>query len=325
MALFEKITRSESGRLQHADFRRFHYPANRGKILTFSGVDGLDVYNTSVPFTDGSRTVIAGRVESRDSEKSRTMFFEGSDTNWSLIADAPVFDLQDPFVTFIDGELLLGGVYVDWDRSPIYYETRFYRGKSIYDLKYIFSGPGYMKDIRLLQLGDGRIAVFSRPNDEAVRTKHQCVCKVGFAIADSLADITPGFIYNAPYLENLFPDDEWGGCNQLHDLGSGRIGVIGHRSWGKVIDGVHYLHYYSIAFGVDYLRGTHTAPKIIADRSCFPDAPPKQPRLADVTFTSGIVRLGGGKAMLYSGLSDACEGRILIDDPLLEYENLAAR
>lgn len=321
MPLFEKITRSESGRQQFADYKRLNYPKNRGELLNFRGVDGLDVYNTSVPFADGDRTVIAGRVESRDSERSRTMFFEGADTEWTLIDGAPVFDLQDPFVTFIDGELWLGGVYVDWDKSPIYYETRFYHGKSIYSLEYAFSGPGYMKDIRLLQLADGRIAVFSRPNDEALRNKYWCICKVGFAVADKIGDVTPEFIYNAPHLENLFPDDEWGGCNQLHDLGGGRIGVIGHRSWGKVIDGVHHIHYYSMVFGVDYLRGTHTAPKIIAERSCYPDAPAKQPRIADVTFTSGLVRLGGGKAMLYSGLSDAGEGRLLIDDPLCEYEN----
>lgn len=320
MAVFEKITKPEPGKKQLEHFKQYSYPKNRGEILKFCGVDGLDVYNTSVPFIDGGRTIIAGRVESRDSERSRTMFFEGSGTEWSLMPDAPVFELQDPFVTHIDGELVLGGVYVDWDKNPIYYETQFYRGKSIYELKYVFSGPGYMKDIRLLQLADGRIAVFSRPNDEAIKKKYSCVCKVGFAIAENMGDITPEFIYNAPFIEKLFPDNEWGGCNQLYDLGSGKIGVIGHRSWGEVIDGVHHLHYYSMAFAVDCESGTHTQPKIIADRSCFPDAPAKQPRLADVTFTSGIVRLGGGKAMLYSGLSDACEGCILIDDPFLEYE-----
>jgi Protein of unknown function (DUF1861). len=322
MALFEKITRSESGKQQLDDYKRFHYPKSRGELISFEGVDGYDVYNTSVPFTDGDRTVIAGRVESRDSERSRTMFFESTQTSCKLIADAPVFDLQDPFVTFIDGELLLGGVYVDWDRSPIFYETRFYRGKNIYSLKFAFSGPGYMKDIRLLQLADGRIAVCSRPNDELIRNKFQCVCKVGFAIADKLSDITPEFIYSAPIIDNLFPDDEWGGCNQLHDLGNGRIGVIGHRSWGEVIDGVHHIHYYSMAFGIDYLHGTHTAPKIIAERSCYPAAPAKLDRIADVTFTSGLVRLSDGKAMIYSGLSDAREGRMLIEDPLTEYIKL---
>lgn len=321
MATFEKITKAQSGKCQLEYFKTHRYPENRGEILSFSGVDGLDVYNTSVPFADGGRKVIAGRVESRDSERSRTMFFEGEGTRWTLIPDAPVFDLQDPFVTYINGELVLGGVYVDWDRIPIYYETQFFRGKSIYDLKYAFSGPGYMKDIRLLQLADGRIAVFSRPNDENIKKTYNCVCKVGFAIANSLADITPDFIYNAPFIEQLFPDDEWGGCNQLHDIGGGKIGVIGHRSWGEVIDGVHFLHYYSMAFAVDYVNGTHTPPKIIADRSCFPEAPAKQPRLADVTFTSGIVRLADGKAMLYSGLSDAGEGCLLTDDPFTEYEN----
>ena len=83
-----------------------------------------------------------------------------------------------------------------------------------------------------------------------------------------------------------------------------------------------HLHYYSMAFAIDPESRKMTQVKIICSRDCFPEGPYKNIRLKDVTFTSGIIRLGGGKAMLYSGLSDCQAGRILIDDHFDEYEKL---
>lgn len=42
--------------------------------LTFTGVDNKDVYNITAPFQDEGEWVIAGRVESRDSEHSDVVF-----------------------------------------------------------------------------------------------------------------------------------------------------------------------------------------------------------------------------------------------------------
>ena len=78
--------------------------------LSFKGVGDNDVYNSTAPFQSAVRTVIAGRVEARNSEASRIVFFEKKRDDWHPIEGAPIFNLQDPFVADIRGELVLGGV-----------------------------------------------------------------------------------------------------------------------------------------------------------------------------------------------------------------------
>lgn len=50
--------------------------------LSFSGVGDKDVYNITAPFQIDGVTVIAGRVESRDSEHSEIRFFVEQDGIW---------------------------------------------------------------------------------------------------------------------------------------------------------------------------------------------------------------------------------------------------
>jgi hypothetical protein len=62
--------------------------------------------------------------------------------------------------------------------------------------------------------------------------------------------------------------------------------------------------------------------KIIASRSEFPEGPAKRSDLVDILFSGGLVRLDGGKAKLYTGVSDTEAHVLTIEDPFLEYENL---
>ena len=50
-----------------------------GEKIAFGGVGERDVYNITAPFQIGGETVIAGRVESRDSELAKA-FFSSSGT-----------------------------------------------------------------------------------------------------------------------------------------------------------------------------------------------------------------------------------------------------
>lgn len=69
-----------------------------------------DVYNITAPFELAGKEVIAGRIESRDSEVSTVSLFEEVESNrWTLIADSIELSLQDPFYTRIDGQVILGG------------------------------------------------------------------------------------------------------------------------------------------------------------------------------------------------------------------------
>ena len=306
------------------EFKKTRPPGLKGEILRFNGLQGNDVYNTSVPFAYNGKRVIAGRVERRDSECSTTMFFEETADGWDLMSDARAIPgLQDPFITEIDGSLILGGVDAVWrdDGSLVTYHTDFYNVDDLAYPRHIIHGPEQMKDVRLIELPDGRIAVFSRPNGPAV-SEHGKTAAVGFAVVGDLREVTSDVIAKAELIRWLFRDDEWGGANQLHNLKNGLIGVIGHKSWGERRDGLFYLHYYSFATAICPETMAIAPPRVIGSRDCYPDLDVKRPIVADVCFTSGIIRNGDGTATIYSGLSDSREGCLVIKDPFLEFESL---
>ena len=180
-----------------------------------------------------------------------------------------------------------------------------------------------MKDVRLVQLPDKRVAIFSRPQGGEIWEKFGAIARIGFTIVDSLTDVNPETIKNAPYLEGQFLDDEWGGSNQPIILKNGLIGVIGHKSYRTYTeDNEQRLHYYGMAFVVDPKTGMFSQNKMIISNNCFPQVEPKRPDLVDVTFTSGIIRNNDGTAYIYTGLSDSHVGEALIVDPFVEYEKL---
>ncbi len=284
--------------------------------LVFGGVGERDVYNIAAPFEDEGETVIAGRVERRDSEESEIVFFTEKDGVWTPREGAPVLRLQDPFRAEIDGELLIGGVetYPDPDRpSGLLWRTVPHRGTKIADLKPFFRGPERMKDLRLTRLADGGVGVFTRPQgDKGGRGK------IGFLRLDKLDDLNADAIENAPLLENQFDDEEWGGANEIHLLANGRLGVLGHIA---CFDDTGDRHYYPMTFVFDPETGMHTEMKLLAVRADFLPGPSKRPDLRDVVFSGGLIRQGGGRALLYAGVSDA-EAQVLeTDDPFGAFES----
>ncbi len=296
----------------------------QGIVQEFSGLKDMDIYNPSVPFTIKGATYIAGRVEERSSERSRVMFFKKTGDVWDLCKEAMTFELQDPFITFIDSKLIMGGVRVVWEegtnRATAWY-TDFYIGSGLDDLHLFASGPKHMKDIRLVELSDKRIGIFTRPQGEQMLNQFGCIAKIGFMIVDSLEDITAAKIEQAAFIEGIFRPDEWGGCNQIHLLKNGHLGIVGHIAYGEEKPNARYLHYYGMSFIFDPVnKRIVDKVKIIISRDCFPDGPCKAQRLSDVTFTSGIQRLCGNKAVIYTGLSDAQVGSAVINDPFAEWE-----
>lgn len=112
----------------------------KGEKIKFANVEGRDVYNITAPFDVDGKKVIAARVEKRDSEFSQVMFFVNDGETWIPMKGTPVFDLQDPFVTKINDEIIFGGVDVFQNENAphqLLWRTFFYRGKSIYDLKFL--------------------------------------------------------------------------------------------------------------------------------------------------------------------------------------------
>ncbi|WP_373228572.1 DUF1861 family protein [Cohnella sp.] len=287
-----------------------------GEKLTFSGIGDRDVYNITAPFTDDGERVIAGRVESRDTERSEIHFFIRRDGVWVPREGAPRLSLQDPFFTKIKGELVLGGVEVFFDpydsQHIVSWRTLFYRGGRINDLKLFAAGPMNMKDIRLIELPNGRIGVFTRPFGVAGAT-----AVIGYTQIQSLDHLNEEALLGADLFLDQFLPSEWGGANEVHLLSNGLVGVLGHIAY---YDEQRNRHYHSMTFAYDPYTGIKTPIKIIATRDLFPEGPSKKNDLADVIFSGGLQRLGDGLAVLYAGVSDAEAHRIVIPDPFDEYE-----
>lgn len=290
-------------------------PRAAGKIA-FVGVGEHDVYNITAPFFFDGQTLIAGRVESRFTESSTLVLFRrGRDGTWHPCPGAPVLPgLQDPCVTTINGELILGGV-----RFPVPlpdgrngWRMEFYRGRRLSGLERFLTGPDHMKDIRLICLPDGRVAVFNRPQGEVGGRG-----KIGLTLARSLDELSAKVIVEAPLLEAQHPDSEWSGANEIHVLRDGRLGVLGHIAcW----DEQETRHYYPMVFAVHPDTRRASALRIIARRCDFPEGPAKRPDLADVLFSGGLLRHGNGTATLFAGLSDAEAGYLRMDDPMAPFE-----
>ncbi|MDR1789389.1 MAG: DUF1861 family protein [Opitutaceae bacterium] len=282
--------------------------ARNGK-LRFAGTDGKDVYNITAPFAANGRLLLAGRVEERSVERSSVLFFEENNGVWRRAAGTPVFEgLQDPCVAFINGEWVFGGVnFPVMSAGQPGWRMEFFRGKTPDTLRHFLSGPDRMKDIRLAQLTDGRVGVFTRPQGTVGGRG-----KIGFLAADSLERITAPALVSAPLLAPQCVDDEWVGANEIHPLPGGVLGVLGHIAHFSA-DGAR--HYCAMAFRFDPATRAAEPLRLIADRGFFPPGPAKRPDLADVIFSGGLSRDGNGSALLYAGLGDCEAGWTEIPDP----------
>ncbi len=297
------------------EFDNLKFKDNSSKIH-FSGVDSSkDVYNITAPFVSGGKCYIGGRVEERDSEQSQVFFFKQSGNVWEADGQIEPLKLQDPFITQIGEELIVGGVEIfDDEENPgqLNYRTIFYRGSDLSNLRRFANGPDRMKDIRLGQLPDGKILVMTRPQGNIGGRG-----KVGCIIIDSLDKLDTEHINKAVILENQFIPEEWGGCNELHMLANGKVGILSHIA---KYDEDGNRHYYASCFCFNPATGEYSPMKLIAVRANFADGPSKRPDLADVIFSGGLVRLENGKAQLYCGVGDAEGHTITIDDPFTEWE-----
>ncbi len=303
-----------SSRQLLSDFRAQEPAPHRGELIHFDGVGARDVYNITAPFSIDGETLIAGRVEARNTESAETMFFAvGADGVWRPRPGAPTFPrLQDPCITFIGGEFVIGGVEFPvalLGRDAPGWRMNFYRGTNLETLRPFLQGPDHMKDIRLVELADGRIGVCSRPQGERGGRG-----QIGFATVDNLDQLTAAAIDAAPLLEGQFLSEEWGGANELHLLTDGRIGVLGHIAWMQGSGSGEEKHYYPMVFTLDIETRECSPLKVIATRDDFPTAAPKRPGLLDIIFSGGLLR-DGDDTWLYAGLSDCAAGRVYIANP----------
>lgn len=279
--------------------------------IKFAGVGGKDVYNITAPFEDDGDLIIAGRVETRDSEYSDIVFFIEKNGVWVPRKGTQMYQLQDPFVTFIHGQLIFGGVKVfpnPQNSKKLKWKTVFYIGENIKSLKPLVSGPIGMKDIRLLELQNGAIGVFTRPKGDEKGGRG----KIGFTTINVLEELTVELLDNAPLIKTHFKDDEWGGVNEAFIDDHGRIKVLGHIASS---DDEGNRHYYPITFEYRPNSNEIISMKIIATRCEFAKGEAKRTDLQDVLFSGGIIFKENNEAELYVGVSDVEAHKAIIPNP----------
>lgn len=285
-------------------------------LLTFKGLkENDDVYNCSIPFIYEGKKYIFGRVEDHDAWATSHvyLFVETAPDVFEVAPGSHKQRLEDPFIAIINGEMIFGGVYVLKSKGqPYTYHTAYFRGTDPNDLFYFTTGPDYMKDIRLVQMPDG-IGVFSRPDGY-----------VGFTKISSIDELDAKVIAEAPIIDYI-SDGGYGGVNQAYYLDSGLIGLIGHMVYPKLnAEGKMERVYMNTASVFDPETRKTVMHKIIGTRRCYPASDRMRMSnygvyLDDTAFTSGIVMRDDGRVDLYSGLSDALEGRAVIDYPFEGY------
>ena len=281
--------------------------SGRGRFIQLRGQNGLDAYNPSSSFLQEGRSYCYVRLEPRHDELDSwtALAYHASDTQWELCSHHLMWRLQDPSVQVIQGELVVGGVRIlARAEGRVVFETVFLRGESHDSLTEFARGPRNMKDIRLVNLMDGRIGVFTRPvGGEAGRGK------VGYTEIDSLADLTPEVMQSAPWIDVQPVEDQWWGINHACALSNSHLGVLAHIA---ALDGCN-RRYYPVAMVYDRIeRRVVRGPKILAERAQFPDHPAKRPDLNDVLFPSWF---DAQRSLLYTGVADTTIGAIEIDDP----------
>ena len=300
-----------------------------GRKLTFRGVDGYDVYNCSIPFGWHGGIYLFGRVEKRE-EWARSwvyLFRKTGDDLFERVPESMIYTIEDPYVAVIRGELCMGGTYVVRMRNEVKtYWANFYRGQDLMNLYYFTTGPDYMKDIRLVDMGEKGIGVFSRPRDKATEEKYGSLSIVGFTTIRSLDELDDKTVGEAEVIDGMFETGEWGGCNQCYLLDSGYIGIIGHKCYHyDWEDGRKMQAYCNTAFVFDPETHTLLDEKVIGTRTCYPAGPAKVWNTADCAFTSGIVMREDGKCDLYSGIGDTEEGVVTIDYPFEGYGRIVTK
>ena len=276
--------------------------------LNFFGVSNrFDVYNPSRVFEFNEKKYIFGRVEKRgDWANSKVMLFRKEDFGWKRVRFFRSFKLEDPFITKVYGGFVFGGVFVKKSSGKIEFRTVFYRGKTPFSLKKFAEGPWTMKDIRLVELGDGKIGVFTRPQGGKYGRG-----KIGFIILNSINELSEDVINNAKLIDFPLSEEEWVGVNDIVRLKRDYLGVLAHIAYFSKDNSKSY---YPVSFKFNIKTRKISDLKVLFTRNNLPFGLPKNNYLYNVVFPGGII-CDNKTAKMYVGISDVESYEVLIKNP----------
>jgi hypothetical protein len=306
-------------------------PPHQGKIVPVHGLTGKDTYNPSL-YEYGPTKILAMRAEKRESNAIRPSTYHPSvyfarhhKDGWRVDLTLQPFDmLEDPFFLYVveNGmqRVVFGGVRVRNKHGEIIPQTEFYKGDTLETLERIsFVVVHGMKDVRLLQLPDGRFLVCKRPRGDKYKRG-----RITLHVIDTLeqvVDIVDTDLPTLAVLDSCQDALDWVGINEVRIIkdheGHAWVGLLGHVA---LEDHNHVIHYAACTYKIslqDLLdQKLHKiCPRVIATRSCFEVGPVKAPELGDVIFPGHLEHVQDYTYRLWAGLSDARIGVIELDDP----------
>lgn len=299
------------------DFHK-NNPVISCKKLVFKGIEkGYDVYNPSVSFDFEGKKYIFGRVERRDKwASSRVFLFENVKENekfsfWKKSDRLQEINLEDPFIKMFKDEYVFGGVLVKKQifSKRVDFRTVFYRGKSPFNLKKFAQGPENMKDIRLIELSNGKVGVFTRPLGGKYGRG-----KIGYVEINSLDSLNEISLNEAQIISLPFSEGEWGGVNDVVKLKNGYLGVLGHLAHASLNDERNKF-YYPISFRFNPKSKKISKIEVLLDRADLPFDLPKNRFLYNVIFPGGILIGNNGFSKIYAGVSDSQSYEIILKNP----------
>ncbi len=302
-------------------------------IFTRGGeeIRDMDGYNMTQPVYDihydeksgKPYFTVAVRVEKRDDETDSTVdYFRAESLDsviWDQIEDPNLLRPkgQDPAIAWIGDELVLSVVEVetipndDPNLTPgLRWKTVFYKGSNISSLERFAEGPKGMKDIRLVELPDGKITVFTRPQD-IDNEERGGRGQIGVVTIDSIDQLKdPDILQNAPIINTRFqPGKEWGGVNQAIALNDGRIGLLFHIGRFDPEDSggdPEAKEYISLTGFYNPATRKIEYPEVEAEAHEFEGLNPKRPGLWKVVFGSAIgLPDKNDKVIHYYGVGDS--------------------
>lgn len=311
----------------------------KGILLEVPSISpGEVIYNPAViiqrnPDTIASGAhIIAARIEQSDSSwltpklyNPQIRFFTKQDTFLVPVPNVPVFNgFEDPWATWLRGsngrlQLLFGAVKVDFSVKEPIITTELFLAASVKDLDE--SNPiaqirGY-KDIRVAQLHNGNIAVFTRP------TKGEAYPgRIGFTVIHTIEEIEQS-IDTARLLPFTVDKNARIGANEVYEVLTDKstLHVFCHIATtdplmvnGKeVFDfdrGIIHYAGYTFDLDSDHPYDERITLKKVADRSDFPanKGLNKGDRYKDVVFPGGTG--GPDESLYFAGVEDARIGII---------------
>lgn len=271
-------------------------------LLKFIGVaDDAVVYNPS-PVLCGGNMYLAANIEERIGPVTFIFKKEGK-SSWKLIKDS-LLPISDPFFVKTSRGLILGGVEDIPGEIGSSYRTVFYKQKKEDDFSSfvkISGGIAGMRDIGLVELPDGNMAVFTRH----IGGKFGYGL-LGYVEYENFYSISNDALREALPLDIDKEKDEWFGVSQAKVLPDSFLGVLGYRASG---DG-----YEVIVFIYDFVNCRTSPYRVIVSPEDFPGVKPR--RFPNVIIPGGWIDNEDGTMDVYVGIGDSCAGVKKIQNPL---------